>query len=65
MTLPSFSLPTVTYDISYLLVVPAIKHQLILAGGLTLLSLAAFSAQIRGDFQRNHAEAKDDSCRFF
>jgi hypothetical protein len=35
-----------THDISYLLAVPAIKHPLILAGGLTLLSLAAFSARI-------------------
>jgi hypothetical protein len=50
VTLPSFSLPTVAHDISNLLVIPAIKHQVILTGGLTLLSLAAFSARIRGGF---------------
>jgi hypothetical protein len=49
-TLPSFSLPTVTHDISYLLVVPAIKHLSILAGGLTLLGLAAFFARFRRVF---------------
>jgi hypothetical protein len=50
VTLPSFSLPTVMHDISYLLVVPAMKHPMFLAGGLTLLSLAAFSERIRGVF---------------
>jgi hypothetical protein len=33
-TLPSLSLLIVTYDISNLLAVPAIKHHVILAGGL-------------------------------
>jgi hypothetical protein len=62
VTLSSLSLRTVTYGTSYLLVVPAIKHPLILAGGFTLLRLAAFSARTGG--QRNQAEANKDSCRF-
>jgi hypothetical protein len=53
------------HDISYLLVVPPMMHQLILAGGLNVVESRSIHRANSWRFQRNHAEAKNDSTRSF